>query len=269
MSRRRRLLCLVVASAALGAVVSCGGVASTPRDSSNASAHVTTITSATIANVHAVREVTPSREALALLAAPDRDPRDRALDAERQAGELLTFLDVRQGGRVAHIGAGAGYVTELLARAVGRDGVVFGVNPAQLAFAPPVDDAWSERLSKPANRGVVRIDRTLDDPLPPDVRELDLVYLGLYYRDLPSLGVHPPSLVRTAFHTLRRGGTFVVLDYAPVAGGATISSVRGLESKNVRNEVEEAGFVFVSKGDFLRPSPDAPSDRFLLTFVKP
>ena len=54
--------------------------------------------------------------------APDRAADDRALDAGRKPAELLAFLGIRPGLRVAELGAGGGYTAELLARVVGPDG---------------------------------------------------------------------------------------------------------------------------------------------------
>src|SRR5688572_26369346 len=61
----------------------------------------------------------------ALVAAPDRTEADRKVDPGRDPARLLKFLDVRPGMRVGDLVAGGGYTTELLARAVGPQGVVY------------------------------------------------------------------------------------------------------------------------------------------------
>jgi len=71
----------------------------------------------------------PGDRAQAIVAAPDRTPEDRALDAGRKPAETLSFVQLSPGMRVAELGAGAGYTTELLARAVAPDGVVYAQNP--------------------------------------------------------------------------------------------------------------------------------------------
>ena len=55
---------------------------------------------------------------LAIVDASDRSAEDRAMDKGRHPAELLKFLDLRPGMKVAEISAGGGYTTELLARAV-------------------------------------------------------------------------------------------------------------------------------------------------------
>ncbi len=100
------------------------------------------------------------------IAAADRTEADRALDAGRHPAEVLAFFRVTHGQRVADLFAGGGYTTELLARAVGPSGAVYSQNNAfvldRFARAP-----WAERLSRPVNARVVRVERELDSPLPP------------------------------------------------------------------------------------------------------
>src|SRR5271154_5690103 len=65
----------------------------------------------------------------ALIAAPDRSANDRATDARRDPLKLLALIGARPGMKVLDIGAGGGYSTELMARAVGPNGIVYGQNP--------------------------------------------------------------------------------------------------------------------------------------------
>ena len=58
----------------------------------------------------------------AVLAAPDRSEADRANDERRKALQLLTFTGPKTGWNVLDLGAGGGYSTELMARAVGPTG---------------------------------------------------------------------------------------------------------------------------------------------------
>ena len=123
----------------------------------------------------------PSAPAAAV-AAPDRSDADRALDAGRFPAETLAFFGIRPGMRVAELGAGGGYTTELLARVVGPTGRVYGQNP-KFILERFAEKPWSERLAKPVNARVVRVDREFDDPLPPEARDLDAVLIVLFYHD--------------------------------------------------------------------------------------
>ncbi len=66
----------------------------------------------------------PAPDYQAIVSSPDRTDGDRGLDQRRRPEKLLEFYDVRKGMRVLDMGASHGYNTELLARAVGPDGLV-------------------------------------------------------------------------------------------------------------------------------------------------
>jgi predicted methyltransferase len=86
---------------------------------------------------------------------------------------MLTFLGASPGMRAAVLGAGSGYTTELVARAVAPGGTVYAENPGWVLGA--AEQPWAARLATPAMRAVQRLDRELDDPLPSEVADLDLV----------------------------------------------------------------------------------------------
>ena len=60
----------------------------------------------------------------AIVASPDRSDPDRQTDQRRQPAKMLAFSGIKPGMKVLDMGAGAGYSTELLARAVGPTGAV-------------------------------------------------------------------------------------------------------------------------------------------------
>jgi predicted methyltransferase len=234
-----------------------------------------------------VREQAPifaSAEAKAVVEATDRTEDDRRLDAGRRPAELLTFLHVRPGMRVGELVAGAGYTAELLARAVGPSGVVYAENPKVILENSGA--ALSERLARPAAKNVVRLDRELDDPFPPEARDLDLVVINLVYHDVVWLGVDRDRMNRAVFDALRHGGTYAVLDHSarPGSGIGDVRTLHRIDEAVVRAEVAGVGFVLKTGDSFLRnPSDprdwnDSPaaahtrrgtSDRFALLFEKP
>jgi len=68
-----------------------------------------------------------SRERIAeIVASPDRSAADRTNDLRRKPAEMLAFIGVRPGSVALDLSAGGGYTTELLARAVGPAGRVYG-----------------------------------------------------------------------------------------------------------------------------------------------
>jgi predicted methyltransferase len=225
--------------------------------------------------------------AQAVVAAPDRTPEDRALDGGRKPAETLEFLRLKGGMKVAELGAGAGYTTELLARSVAPDGVVFAQNP-DLFLQRFLKTRWPERLSRPAMKNVVRVDREFDDPLPPEAKGLDLVLINVIYHDTTYMDVDRDKMNKAVFDALKPGGAYVVIDSSAKAGTGTADSktLHRIDEQTVRAEVARAGFQLQSQGDFLRNPQDArdwdsspaaatqagrrgQSDRFALRFVKP
>ncbi|HEY3595388.1 MAG TPA: hypothetical protein VGL13_15985, partial [Polyangiaceae bacterium] len=69
-----------------------------------------------------------SETARAAAAAPDRSDADKKIDAGRHPAELLSFFHIGPGMKVGELASAGGYTTELLARAVGPTGVVYGEN---------------------------------------------------------------------------------------------------------------------------------------------
>ena len=75
---------------------------------------------------------TRAQDAATIVAAPDRSDADRQTDARRDPLKLLAFSGVRPGMKVLDMGAGGGYSSELLARAVAPSGTVYAQNSAAL-----------------------------------------------------------------------------------------------------------------------------------------
>jgi predicted methyltransferase len=223
-------------------------------------------------------------EIAALLEAPDRSDDDRKLDEQRKAAAFLAYLGVGPGMHVAEVGSGSGYTSELLARAVGPTGTVYGQNTPEI-LAKFAEGPWSARLAKPANKPIVRKDAPFDAPLP-GVKGLDLVVNVLFYHDTVWLGVDRDKMNRAVFDALRPGGAYVVVDHSakPGDGLADVKTTHRIDQSVLEAEVEKAGFKLAGSADFLRnpadtrdwndsPTAAGPrrgtSDRFVLKFVKP
>jgi predicted methyltransferase len=220
--------------------------------------------------------------------ATDRDQADRALDAGRKPDLMLAFFGIRPGMKVAEIGAGRGYTSELLARVVGPTGKVFAQN-SPMILEKFANGPWTERLAKPpltSLGNVVRADREFDDPLPPEAKDLDVVLDVLFYHDTVWIGTDRDKMNRAVFTALKPGGVYGIVDHSalPGSGLSGVKSVHRIEEQTVRAEIERAGFRLVSEASFLknpndtRDWNDSPkeagerrgtSDRFVLKFEKP
>lgn len=210
----------------------------------------------------------------------DRSDADRVIDQRRRPEKLLEFYDVRPGMRVLDLGAGGGYNTELLARVVGPSGVVYAQNN-RYVLDKLVRGRFDERLKKPVMARVVHLVREFDDPVPADIRNLDLVTFNFVYHDTVWLGADRAKMNRAVFNALKPGGVYIVADHSaqPGAGISATKTLHRIEESVVRQEVQAAGFRLVEEGIFLRNpddprdasvfKPRIPNDEFVLKFVKP
>lgn len=225
----------------------------------------------------------------------DRSAADRTNDQRRKPEQMLAFIRITPGIVALDVSAGGGYTTELLARAIGPTGTVYGqrppprgpgaAGPAQregesrpdLMAAPsaapaapdparnPIVDR-SERL-RSANvpaAPIVAIVRPFENPVPVGLAEasLDLVTLMFNYHDLGHLGVDRAAMNRAIFRALKAGGIYVVADHAgrPGTGISESGTLHRIEESFLRQEVEAAGFRLQEQAMFLR-NPNDPRDR--------
>ncbi len=228
----------------------------------------------------------------AIVNSPDRSDADRENDQRRKPEALLGFIGIEPGITALDVSAGGGYTTELLARAIGPGGLVYGqVPPRRL---PPVDAApvapeggapAAEAAPPPAPRppGAALIERAaklqtwgipaaaiglvvqaFENPVPLNlsVSRLDLVTLMFNYHDLGHLGVDRGQMNRAIFRGLKPGGLYVIADHSgrPGTGITESGTLHRVEQALVRQEVEAAGFKLVAEGQFLR-NPNDPRDR--------
>ena len=244
-----------------------------------------------------------SRERIAeIVASPDRRPADRTNDLRRKPEEMLAFIGLRPGMVVLDMSAGGGYTTELLARAVGPSGRVYGQSaprdPARALTKPAAPEgtsapsatprlaspqALAERAKNPAAGNLIALVRKFEDPVPPELASngLDLVTLMFNYHDLGHMNVDRGQMNRALFAALKPGGMYVIADHAgrPGTGISESGTLHRIEEAFLRREVEAAGFRLVGEGQFLRnpsdprdrntPEPPQPKDEFVLKFVKP
>ncbi|HEX9462062.1 MAG TPA: methyltransferase domain-containing protein [Alphaproteobacteria bacterium] len=221
----------------------------------------------------------PPLDYAAVIAAPDRSDADRQTDQRRNPEKLLAFTGARPGQKVLDIGAGGGYSTELMARAVGPTGVVYGQDSADAGAR--AKEAFQARAQKPVMKNVTRLERPFDDPVPPDVRNLDLITFFFFYHDTAYMDVDRAKMDRRLFDALKPGGVLIIADHSARAGDGTsvAKTFHRIEESTLRREVEAAGFRYVGEDGFLRHPedprnvivfrPQVPVDEFVLKFEKP
>jgi predicted methyltransferase len=239
-----------------------------------------------------------SEQIAQIVASPDRSEADRTNDLRRKPEQMLGFIGIRPGIVALDLSAAGGYTTELLARAIGSSGTVYGQSqprdPSRMPTPPPTPEgnsnptatpstasalpasaprpspvALSERDSKLRSAGVpaapiVAISRPFADPVPPELaaERIDLVTLMFNYHDLGHLGVDRAAMNQAVFRALRPGGLYVIADHSgrPGTGISESGTLHRIEEAYLRQELEAAGFRLLEEGNFLRNAND-PRDK--------
>jgi SAM-dependent methyltransferase len=179
----------------------------------------------------------------------DRPERDRW----QKPDEVLHALRLAPGSAVADVGAGTGYFSGRLARAVGDDGKVFATDVQDEMIR-----ALEERVAREGLRNVSVVRAGFDDPsLPPAC--CDLVLFANVYKEI----AERPAYLRRLAPALRAGGRVAIIDFHPDAPGAGPPREARLPEQQVVAELGEAGFLLAERHDFL------PRQYFLLFAREP
>jgi predicted methyltransferase len=231
------------------------------------------------ANFSAMAQDTKAPDYEAIIASADRSDADRQTDVRRQPAKMLAFTGVKPGMKVLDMGAGAGYSTELLARAVGPRGAVYAQESA--AVMERVKDRFDIRAQKPDMKNVVHLIRNYDDPMPSEIDGLDLITFFFAYHDVTYMPADRAVMNKKMFAALKPGGFLIVADHSAKPGeGITVAkTLHRIEESALRQEIEAAGFKLVAEADFLRHPedprdaavfrPQVPVDEFVLKYQKP
>lgn len=191
----------------------------------------------------------------ASVASPDRLATDRARDAERKPARILDFFDIKRGMHVADLMAGDGYYTELLSRAVGKDGVVYCQN-TQIPLKVFADEPLTARLKDDRLPNVVRLDEEFEDCSIP--KGLDAALLVRFYHDFGWQGVDRAAFNKLVFERLKPGGIFGVVDHngKPGTGISEGKRLHRIEADFMQKEIEAAGFVLEAESFVLQDLED-------------
>jgi predicted methyltransferase len=201
----------------------------------------------------------PTPDYAAIINAPDRTEADRKNDDRREPVKLLSFTGVQPGWKVLDMAAGAGYSTEIMVRGSSPGGTVYAQNPPEMPARAA--EGLAARLKTPVMKNVIDDRRVYDDPVPPGVKDLDLVTFFFGYHDTTYLPVDRAKMDKALFNALKPGGTLVIADYAaaPGAGTSVGKTFHRIDEDFLKKEVEAAGFKLVDEGMFLR-NPKDPHD---------
>ncbi|HUQ13222.1 MAG TPA: methyltransferase [Novosphingobium sp.] len=219
----------------------------------------------------------------AALADPSRPAAERERDAARLPGELLAFAQITRGEKVGDYIMGGGYLTRILAAAVGPEGRVYAFQPAEfIAFRSQYGD--DQRTVDAAYDNVDAVAGSVVAPAWPE--PLDTIITVQNFHDLYNKRAPTDTGLRAAralFGALKPGGTMVVVDHSAAAGtGSTLSdALHRIDKATVIEAFAAAGFKLEAQSDlYARPADprtanvfDASirgqTDQFTLRFRKP
>lgn len=196
--------------------------------------------------------------------APGRPDAAVQLDAVRRPAEMLRFMGLRRGDRVLDYFTGNGYYAEIMARAVGPEGVVVGWNGASFMRNERIRTALTELRARQPNTAFYGTPSTA---IAFPEASFDFVMLHLVYHDaywesaqfgLPR--IDPSSVVQAVWHATRPGGIVAVIDHVAPPGGdtrAVVEATHRIDPAVIRADFERAGFVLEAQSELLRnPSDD-------------
>jgi predicted methyltransferase len=208
---------------------------------------------------------------------------DALTDPAMKGPQVIAFIGVKPGWKVADIVAGRFVRAE--SQAAGPKGKLYAVMPAEVVKAhPEVIGILNKTAADPAYANVAVSSppvNAMDLP-----KGLDAVFIRQNYHDLYDKFMGPadvPGVNKQVFAALKPGGVYVILDHADAAGTGIsgTESRHRIEAARVKEDVLAAGFKLDGESDILanpaddhskmvfNPAIRGKTDQFLLRFKKP
>jgi ubiquinone/menaquinone biosynthesis C-methylase UbiE len=178
----------------------------------------------------------------------DRPLKDRVASMERaerdawqKPDEVVKALELKNGGIIADIGAGTGYFSRRLARAVAPDGKVYAVDIAADILA-----YLQKRAAQEDIHNIVSVVSRVDDPML-RANSIDLAF----FCDTTHHIEQRVEFYRKLFPAVKARGRMVVIDYPPDSLHAPHKPEQLVPRSQVISEAEQAGFRFLKDFQFL------------------
>jgi SAM-dependent methyltransferase len=157
----------------------------------------------------------------------------REREEEENPDLAMRLIRVQRGQTVADLGAGSGYYTRRLAKAVGDTGRVYAVDIQQGML-----DLLQANLAREKITNVVSVLGAPDDPrLPAD--SLDLVLMVDVYHEFG----RPQTMLQRMKEALKTGGRLVLLEYRGEDPDVPIRPEHKMTKAQVKLELEHEGFT--------------------------
>lgn len=229
----------------------------------------------------------PADVGVAVAATSERSEVNVARDEGRKPAEVLGFLGLEKGMRVADMFGGNLYWSEIFAPAVGPDGTVVIWQPNQF-FSDKTQAGFDKFKAKHPN--VILTHSPFESPVL-SAGAYDFLLMNLDYHDtywssaenkIPVMD--PNRFVTTLYNAMKPGAVVGIIDHVANAGGDTrevVEALHRIDPAVVKADFERAGFVLEAESDLLRnpaddhkanvfdPAIRGKTDRFIFKFRKP
>lgn len=156
-------------------------------------------------------------------------------EAEEQPDRVVEALKLRPGDTVADLGAGTGYFTWRLARAVGPAGRVLAVD-----IQPEMLEDLRRSMRERAVTNVVAVLGTERDPRLPEAG-VDLVLMVDVYHEF----AYPREMLAAIRRALKPAGRVAFVEYRAEDRSIPIKPLHKMTEAQVRREAESAGFRWI------------------------
>ena len=244
------------------------------------------ILAALLATAPVAAPAQPADVASRVAATSDRTEANVKLDESRKPAEVLRFLGLRQGMRVADPFGGNLYWAEIVGPAVGPNGRVTIWEPQQF-YNQKVLDGYTALKAKQPNVWM-RVSPMEAPDIP--AGKYDFMLINLDYHDVywesAKYGIvkmDPDQWLKTVYDAMKPGAVVGVIDHVANPGDtrATVEKLHRIDPDVIKADFKRAGFKLEGSSDLLRNPADDHSlnvfdpkirgktDRVILKFRKP
>ena len=242
---------------------------------------------AAMISVTAVPAAAAPADARASVAATSaRSEANVKLDESRKPAQLLNWLGLKKGDRVADMFGANLYWSEIMGPAVGPKGRVTIWQPQQFYGQKAYDRLLAFSTKQP--NVFWRVSPFEAPNLPANTYDFMLInldYHDVYWEDAERkiVRMDPDAWLKTIYAALKPGATLGVVDHIADPGDtrATVQKLHRIDPATVKADFKRAGFVLVDESQMLRnPADDhglnvfdekirGKTDRFVFKFRKP
>ena len=222
---------------------------------------------------------------LAQAQAPQAPPPDALTDPALKGPEVIAFMGVKAGDKVADIFAGR--FVRAFSQAAGPKGQVYAVLPTEfIKFEKTGQEMLSGMKTQATALGNVTVIYEPLANLALPKGGLDEVFIRQNYHDLYDAFLGPadvPNFNKQVYAALKPGGVYIVLDHSAPAGTGLrdTNTTHRIDEERVKADMKAAGFVLDGESKILanpaddrskmvfNPAIRGKTDQFLLKFRKP